>query len=513
MLFFSSYQESGRPRVVRGGAILEADSITHEVDPEITKLKGNVVATYGETVVTCNEAEIDGIAEKIIFLDGIKIVDPVGELSCNSVEVLFSRPFKGIAKGVWLQLFELRLEAEEVIIEEGVWRIHRGWATMCDREVPDYRIFISDLVILPGKRITGNRTGFQLGKGLKVELPFIIVGLDRRQTGLQFPEPTIGDGNELGYKWRNVFVLGNQGSLLYEQRAAFDEVPSVNAQIAWTAHDRTDKEKRSMINIRNEDGERFKTDFMDNVMVSDPDSERFLLGADRTVVFAGRTTNWQSTARPGPEVRMDRPWYVGIQSNHMLGDVAFQIQSRLGTMRLRSHPSETRRVESYLTLLPPVLSFGGALKGRIRADVGSFVERSHHYGWLRTEFGLIYQHDPEFRFTASYVSSMDWGSPRFAVDELYSKRALHLRTDFRFPATDLSLLLKYDFDRKSLYDIEVAIGQVAHCVRPFFAWRKFPGSFAVGFQVRADNLFEALKEIRQEREKLGGGHQSLHGHR
>jgi hypothetical protein len=54
-------------------------------------------------------------------------------------------------------------------------------------------------------------------------------------------------------------------------------------------------------------------------------------------------------------------------------------------------------------------------------------------------------------------------------------------------------LLKYDFDRKELYDIEVALEQVMPVVTPFISYREVPGTFAFGFKLRADNLLRALK--------------------
>jgi hypothetical protein len=64
-------------------------------------------------------------------------------------------------------------------------------------------------------------------------------------------------------------------------------------------------------------------------------------------------------------------------------------------------------------------------------------------------------------------------------------------------------LLKYDFDRKELYDIEVALEQVMPVITPFISYRQVPGTFAFGFKLRADNLLRALKS----REIVRGGGQ------
>src|SRR5207247_7716510 len=122
---------------------------------------------------------------------------------------------------------------------------------------------------------------------------------------------------------------------------------------------------------------------------------------------------------------------------------------------------------------------------RCRADVGIF-SGGGNYGWLRPLGAIVYKPNQQVQLSAGYFAAKEWGTPLFNDDRLYSNHAAHFRADLNFPATDISFLAKYDFDKKNFYDFEISIGQVAECIRPFVSYRKFPGAFAIGFTLRAD---------------------------
>jgi hypothetical protein len=116
---------------------------------------------------------------------------------------------------------------------------------------------------------------------------------------------------------------------------------------------------------------------------------------------------------------------------------------------------------------------------------------------------LIARPSDQITLGLAYFRAQEWGSPLFDADRLFSKKGLHFRVDLDFAATDVSILVKYDFDRKELYDFEIALEQVMPVITPFFSYREVPGTFAFGFKLRADNLLRALKS----REIVRGGGQ------
>lgn len=82
----------------------------------------------------------------------------------------------------------------------------------------------------------------------------------------------------------------------------------------------------------------------------------------------------------------------------------------------------------------------------------------------------------------------------FDADRLYSEHALHLRADLKLPATKFSVLVKYDFDRRSAYDVEFTLKQAIRSIEPFVSYRSFPGTLSFGVSVRMQKLLEALQK-------------------
>ncbi|MER3413144.1 MAG: hypothetical protein C4341_02680 [Armatimonadota bacterium] len=483
-----------RPRILSGNAMLEADTITHDPVTGVTDLAGRVVATYEQTLLTCETATLNSKTKEATFRTGILVTDPVGSLEARELWVDFDKPGSAVARGITIRAHEAYFEGEELVIEPGEWRLRDAWATACPFHTqPHFRVLLTDIVFRPGDAILAKRSGFEVGQ-MRVDVPFFRVGLDRSQTGLQAPIPSINSGFEPGYRWRNVFDLGPQAAFLYEQEAGLKDVPTVNAQLALSTRNRTAQERESMITVRNYDRERFTEGFMNNVMVASPEQEASSVGKGDTILFVGHTTNQGVQARLQNSPRFNREWYFGAETATQFGGFLANAQARYGRIQERSSGMSINRYEGFLTVLAPPLQFGQRAAFHLRGDFGAYLGGGGDFFWLRPEVSVTYRATSEASLGIAYVNSTSWGTAALTSDRLVAPHAIHLRLDLDFPATDVSLLVKYDIERSVWYDFEVAFGQIAHCIRPFIAYRKFPGTLAFGATLRADRLFDALKQ-------------------
>lgn len=486
--------QGARPRIVSGSAVLEADTITYDPVRSVTELAGRVVATYEQTVLTCETATLNSETKEATFRTGIVVTDPVGSLEARELWVDFDKPGSAVARGITIRAHEAYFEGEELVIQPGEWRLREAWATACSFHTqPHFRVLLTDIVFRPGDAILAKRSGFEVGR-MRVHVPFFRVGLDESQTGLQAPIPSINSGFEPGYRWRNVFDIGPQAALLYEQEAGLEDVPTVNAQLAFSTRKRTAQERESMIVVRNYDRERFSEGFMNNVMVASPEDEARSVGKGDTTLFIGHTTNQGVQARLPDTARFNREWYFGAETATEVGGFLASAQARYGRIQERSSGLSMDRYEGFLTVLAPPLQFGERTALHLRGDFGAYLGGGGDFFWLRPEASVSYRASGEASFALAYVNSTSWGSAAVPSDRLVAPHAVHLRLDFDFSATDISLLVKYDIERSAWYDFEVAFGQIAHCIRPFIAYRKFPGTLAFGATLRADRLFDALKQ-------------------
>lgn len=487
--------------------IVEFDRMTWDAAEGVHRLSGNVVATYETLRLTSAEAEIDDTNKIARFRTGVKAVEPdLGTLSAEEITIRYATTTEGgqegVARGIVMDVFEGHFEAEELRMRQGRFEMRGAKVTMCDRENPDFLIGIDRISVVPERNAFARNAYIQLGRRVRIPVPFFNVGLNPEQTGFQLPQPDMGENFELGYRWRNVLQLSSKSAFLYEQSGKLDEEPYVNAQVAVTTKLRKGSETRRMIAIRNEDRERFQNGYWDNIIVLSPEQESDSISAGEINFFAGRTTNFRTSARPGDRERMEREWYVGAQGAGDFGRLLVQGNVRYGAIRSRDTFVEDERFEGYSTILLPEWPLSDGLSLRVRADAAAFAGDSSAYGWVRPMVGLIGRPRPGFTFSLGYFQAAEFGDALFNSDRLYSEHGLHFRADIDLPATDISLLLKYDFDRAALYDVEVSVGQIAHCIRPFVTYRKFPGSFQFGFTLRADKLFDALK--RKSVKQIGG---------
>jgi hypothetical protein len=97
------------------------------------------------------------------------------------------------------------------------------------------------------------------------------------------------------------------------------------------------------------------------------------------------------------------------------------------------------------------------------------------------------------RFGAAYVYGSHTGTPSFAIDELFSTRAFHGRVDFDFGPTKLSLLSKFDFEKRKWFDNEIGLSQVLGPIEPFITFREFPRTVTFGVRLRAEQAFDRLR--------------------
>jgi hypothetical protein len=500
-----------RPMLKLGDVTIEADKVEVEIDSRRHTFHGRVLLRYFETTMEAETGVVDLLNGKVQLSGNLSIKDPWGMINAKEVEADIEEVvsddgestflFKsGFARHVEIVALEGKFRADEMKIgprapggpDAMVIHLNGVMATACDRETPDFQFRFKELSIRTGDKASWKGGEVWLGKSFKLPFPDYYAPLAPRETGIALPQPTLASGFRPGYRWHNLVSIGSNAQLLYEQSAAFHSVPIVNMHLAYSIEKRNKRDASKVIGIRNEDGERFKNGYWDNITVRSMKDEHRSIEQGATAVYVGRSTNVGATQRLGDGTRFDREWFFGIQSSGSIGQVPWQAQVEYGAVRERLTPNVIRRSEAYATVALPDVKFSENLAFRVRGDVGSFFGSAPAYSWIRPMIGLVNTPNEEMQFSVAYFKALEFGTPQFDIDRLYSSHAAHFRADFKFSATSFGVLLKYDFDRKQLYDIELSLSQLMHCVRPYVAYRKDPGAIIFGFELEAQRLFEAL---------------------
>jgi hypothetical protein len=102
------------------------------------------------------------------------------------------------------------------------------------------------------------------------------------------------------------------------------------------------------------------------------------------------------------------------------------------------------------------------------------------YQWLRPQLELLWQPSSALTLMAGYARASTRGDSPFVSEQLRARREASLRTEFQQGNLRLGVLLKYDWERRDLYDVQAILGWRDRCLEPYLFWRRTPSAVLVG---------------------------------
>jgi len=102
------------------------------------------------------------------------------------------------------------------------------------------------------------------------------------------------------------------------------------------------------------------------------------------------------------------------------------------------------------------------------------------YQWLRLQLELLWQPSDALAVMAGYARASTRGSSPFLSEQLRARREASLRAEHQQGNLRLGVLLKYDLERRDLYDVQALIGWRDRCLEPYLFWRRTPSSVLLG---------------------------------
>jgi len=102
------------------------------------------------------------------------------------------------------------------------------------------------------------------------------------------------------------------------------------------------------------------------------------------------------------------------------------------------------------------------------------------YQWLRPQLELLWQPSSALTLMAGYARASTRGDSPFLSEQLRARREANLRAEFQQGNLRLGVLLKYDWERRDLYDVQAILGWRDRCLEPYLFWRRTPSAVLVG---------------------------------
>ncbi|HZH97697.1 MAG TPA: hypothetical protein VEX38_01890, partial [Fimbriimonadaceae bacterium] len=460
-----------------------------QVSPHVITFTGGVRALYGPTVLTADKLTLylDPDARYGIAEGNVHVEDPDGRVDASYLKFDW-RNRTGQGRDVQVEAGGLLLRAGGIEMGQKLWELTEVYATPCDEGTPLFALRSPRVTVTPGQGGVARSAQLSLLGNRIVTLKQYRFSFTRRGGGaLRLPSPSFSNGR-FGIAWNNEVAL-TRGTTIYGGfRAKQREKTSANLEVT-----RNLMAGDSIVGApppRSDLEERFGFGYFDNIYIQRPSDERDLIGFRRSTISVGAGWNQGAAAR-----RVDTVFTKPVEGVYQVGalsnGLAFDGQVRLQSIRAFDGPTQLRALVNSNILLP-ALDFGSGLYTHVRLSGTGYLNKGGTFGWGAAQAGLVFKASRQLRLGASLVRGFETGTPAFEADRLYSTNALHLRTDIDFGATKLNLLGKYDFDRRSWYDYEIAVTQAAGCVEPFVAYRRFPSTLTFGLRLRIDDFLELI---------------------
>lgn len=470
---------------------------------ETVVFREGVKATFGQEVLTADSLTLYPQEQRGRAEGHVVLVDPDGTLSAEDLSFSWSPSGKaGSGKNV-------RLDMAGVMIQAATARSIAGdpptliftdvEGTSCGNErTPLYSIHSPRVTFTPGKEGVIRRPTLYLFGHKIATLPTHHFSLDPRIKGVPLPGVAIRRNGQLGVRWTPSYLLDEQTAISGNVRAFPGEHFTADAYV--TRSYLSPQRATSLITPRSDLSERFGGDYFNNVRVESPERAQQSLRSERRTLSVG--TSWNRASLNDESADTYSKLLEGVyEVGGPYGSLGYQATLRAQQIRREDEPWRTRLVAQG-TLGSAALPLGGRLIGVARLDAATFLGNTA-FGWVRGEAGVYTRPASWLTMGAGYAHGIEVGDAMYPMDRLLIRDLGMLRADFNLGPTQISYVLKRDFDRNRWYR-EYSATQVMGCLEAFVVSRQFPRAYQFGIRLRLDEFLERLRSRDLSRETQAG---------
>ncbi len=461
---------------------------------QVVTYKGDVKAQFGPTQLSCDELTVDYAKKTGSAVGNLRLVDPEGTLEADSLDFTFGgRGITGNAKNVKLKVEGMSLELDDIDIKPGLWTLFGVKATPSKTHPPEFAFTARKLVLVPGKsgrasHLSASAFGVKLGT-----VPYLTFSLDKRVTGFKIPALAFKRGQGFGIAWQSTFLLSERTSFTSKFATLPKGLPIWTFEIASTS---LPPEKQSgKLSPRTDLGDRFANSYTDNVLVTKPDKEAAELRGRRNLWSIGSYWNLETKGRKQDFNNISKPLEIAYELGGPVGDRGGWLsQFRAQTVRESNRASDLSRLELVTILHSGWKPISANLSIMARLDSHSFLFKGGDFTTSRITSGLLWKPEKRLTLLGGVATTFNSGKALFAFDDSYHSQFAYGRADVALGSINLSSLIKYDFDRREIADVEYGFSFAAGAFEPYFNYRQVPRELQFGFRLRMGSFFERLSE-------------------
>lgn len=460
------------------------------------KFVDGVVATFGPSVLTAEELELDYEAKIGRARGKVRLVDPEGELEAS--DLIFNwQERTGEATDAFVRVADVRGQVGKITIRPDRWILERVYATASPRKTPDIAFRSKYVEVEPGKRGRARNPELLLfGKKL-LSLPTSSFTLDRRVEGLRIPTVSFRQKEGFGMNWSSGVLLTDQSALNASLSAFPKNLPNyfVNYAISSTPPSAS----TGFITPRSELEERFSNGFLERIDVRAPEAEDADIRARRRTIAVQSSWNFATAGRFKDVTGITKPIeLIGEMSGESNGWGYFS-QARVHQIRATSKDAFQLRTMASTTLQGPKLQLARGLDLRYRVDLMGITSARATSSFARAALSASASPVRHWRLTAGYARGRDFGKTSYSFDALGRTHTAQIRVDGKIGNIDVGLMYKYDLGRKNWYDTEWMTSIPMGSFDFFMQARLFPRTSTFGLRLRAQQTLGRLADRNQVR--------------
>lgn len=461
---------------------------------------GGVRLRYQGRTIAASRLFIDMAAQRAAGSDGLRLIDPQGELTGTAFEYFYEEK-RGWFEGAYLETGPYRVWAKRLEISPDVrnpsrnnYRAIDAAVTTCEREHPHYLISTDRASVNARFRLTAGPIRVKLQDRTLLTLPFFNYGLTGKGE-FNLPSPVYSSLTGVGLTWTERAPIQDRGEFRVSGSAFVLSRPETGARFAWNfAEPDVPPSDR-------EETVRFQQGYFETLLEESPYDEVDRLAAKKLWVGLSRALNARAIGRRRTDLSVNKEWELAAGFRVDLGFGAGEAILRAGSL---SEHFGTANVPARqrLALESEWANFVGRydedrVKGyargetrqaalRFRLQMSAYLyEGGQEYAWARPGIEMILPVSQTTRFGISFSRAFETGSSPFLFDRIDARNEVRLRAETVLGNFRPSLLVKFDADRGDFYDLQLSFGLTQHCLEPFVFWRRSPGLFRIGVKLTA----------------------------
>lgn len=451
-----------------------------------------VRAWYGPTELRAARLVLDKDNHRGWASGGIELIDPLGNIVGESLEFDWIAK-TGSARDVTLTGDSIRLRAEELEVLPDHWILRGVSGTLDATSRPIYSFDADALEIYPGRRAIFRRVTFRfLGMSFG-PFPEFSFSLDPSSSGLNLPSISNRPGSGIGVSW-NAAWKPSSNSILSTGVSFFpNRYPGYSASYIFTP---TRGGAESAVWVPEPTlGERVSDGYFNHVGIASPQREFDRIATRRETFAIGTIWNQRTIARTVDTEDVTIPLeLIAEQSGTISEDIGYRTSIRAHAIRDGVRNPYTERLMMNTGIVTRPFSVGDGLALTSRFDFFGTASSRSSFGFGRAEAGVHFAPSRGVGFGVAYVRGVEWGTPDFEFDRLFSRNAVHTRLDLEFGPYSIRVLYKFDFDLNSWYDREYELAFKAGGLQPYVVIREFPSQLTIGLRFSANGVFDRLTE-------------------